>query len=97
MGWAGGARLAGEVWGVIRDKLEPSDRQEVAQDIIACFRGEDADAGWEDEELLLADAGEVEDFSDDEDDGWFYEDDDDDFDDDDFDDEDYFDEDEEDW
>jgi len=96
MGWAGGARLAGEVWAIVREKLEPSDRQEVAQGIVACFRGEDADAGWEDEELLLADAGEDEDFYDD-DDGWFYDDDDDDFDDEDFDDEDYFDEDEEDW
>ena len=77
MGWAGGARLAGEVWAIVREKLEPSDRREVAKSIIDCFEGEDADAGWEEEHLLLSDAG---------DDDWCY-DDDDDFDDDDFDDE----------
>jgi hypothetical protein len=83
MGWAGGARLAGEVWAIVREKLEPSDRREVAQRIIGCFRGEDADAGWEDEEHLMSDAGDDEEcdgYNEDDEDDWLY---DDDFDDDD--------------
>lgn len=56
MGWAGGARLAEEVWDIVRGFIPEEKRTDAAIRIIEAFRGEDWDT-VDEAETLAADAG----------------------------------------
>jgi len=56
MGWAGGARLAEEVWDIVRGFIPKEKRTETAIRIIEAFRDEDWDT-VDEAETLATDAG----------------------------------------
>jgi len=54
MGWASGAMLAEEVWGIVSKYIPEEKRPRVAKQIIEAFRDEDWDAVDEAEALATA-------------------------------------------
>jgi len=57
MGWAGGSRLADDVWDVIRDLIPDSKQRALtAREIIKLFEHEDCDT-IDEAEILCEDAG----------------------------------------